>query len=691
MMYRKSLSTLFTVVVLTTVFTSYAFAGVLYPAPASWWTHMYEGKKAAPGGGFTALDGKWSHDNGSDAWDESVIGQGAPGGVMALEEGGTSFLRMQDCGDPRPNPADPSNRKIMFGHGMTGEVNADIAGTILDTGVTISFRARIPTSGTLDPLNSGGTETPYPAEGDGYVPHDGGKDNFSVRQSTGDKVISFALCLAADDDELEGRSGLTMNKLNGAEVTGDVDIQGDEPGTVQVLELDPTQWHEFWITIQEDPTGTGTHMVHIYVDGSLEPDVFYVTAGDGDDYSDSYIAMGVGATPQSGAIDIDFFGYQPGIYAPDGVFKAGSPSPADGERAATAMVPLFQWSAGANAVFHQLYLSTSPELTEADLAMPSMPVMVYFHAAGLEDGQTYYWRVDEIQPDGTTTQGDVWSFTTQALTAYYPTPADGAMDVPPAPALTWLPGLGAINHQVYFSDAFADVNEAAAAADKGIQEETAFTPGDLEGLTTYYWRVGEILAGNVVKPGPVWSFTTTQSVDDFESYVDDFEAGDAIWEVWVDGLTNNTGAIVGNFDPPFAETTIVHGGLQSMPVDYNNIVEPFYSEAELPLDPSQDWTASGAGVLVLFVRGNSTNDAAPVYVALEDTSGNIHAVTHPDPALATSRQWVRWPIPFSEFADAGVNMARIKTLYIGVGDREDPQPDGAGRIYVDDISLTKPE
>jgi len=689
-MYRRSILTCLTVILLMAMFSNDALAGA-YPAPASWWTYVYKGEKAASGGAFSALDGTWSHDNGSDVWDESVIGAGAPGGAMALKDGDVSFLRIQDCGDPRPSPADPSNRKIMFGHSISSEVKGDVAGTILDAGVTISFCARIPTSGPLDDLNSGGTKTPYPAGGDGYVPHDAGKDNFSVRQSNGDKLVSFALCLAADDDELEGKSGLTMNKLNGTAPSGDVDIQGDEPGTVQILEFDPTQWHEFWITIQADPTGTGTHMVQIYMDGSLVPDVFYLTAGNGDDYSDSYISMGVGATPQSGAIDIDFFGYRPGLYAPDGVYKAGSPSPADGERAVVALVPLFRWSAGANAVFHQLYLGTSPELTEENLAMPSMPVLLYFHAAGLEAGQTYYWRVDEIQADGTITEGNVWSFTTQALEAYYPTPADGAMDVSPAASLTWLPGLGAISHHVYFSDTFADVNEAAAAADKGTQAETAFTPGDLESLTTYYWRVDELLAGNAVKPGPVWSFTTIRPVDDFESYVDDFEAGDAIWEVWIDGLTNGTGAIVGNFDPPFAETTIVHGGLQSMPVDYNNINDPFYSEAEREFTSAQDWTADGAGVLVLFVKGSRANDAAPVYVALEDASRKVHAVTHPDTALATSLPWVRWPIPFSEFADAGVNMTRIKTLYIGVGDRENPQADGSGRIYIDDISLMKPE
>lgn len=35
-------------------------------------------------------------------------------------------------------------------------------------------------------------------------------------------------------------------------------------------------------------------------------------------------------------------------------------------------------------------------------------------------------------------------------------------------------------------------------------------------------------------------------------------------------------------------------------------------------------------------------------------------------------------------------MVRIKKIYLGVGDREDPQPDGTGRIHVDDISVTRP-
>ena len=188
-MYRKC--SLFLPVVLTTMIGNVASAGILYPGPPSWWTYMYLGEKAAPGSGSTALDGKWSHDNGSDVWDESPLGAGVPGGASALTDAGVTFLRIQDCGDPRPNPADPSNRKIMFGHVMSGEVDAATSLNILDNGVTITFRARIPTSGLLDQLNTAGAKTPYPAGGDGYTVHDGGKDNFSVRQANGDKIVSF--------------------------------------------------------------------------------------------------------------------------------------------------------------------------------------------------------------------------------------------------------------------------------------------------------------------------------------------------------------------------------------------------------------------------------------------------------------------------------------------------------------------
>ena len=41
-------------------------------------------------------------------------------------------------------------------------------------------------------------------------------------------------------------------------------------------------------------------------------------------------------------------------------------------------------------------------------------------------------------------------------------------------------------------------------------------------------------------------------------------------------------------------------------------------------------------------------------------------------------------IPQSEFSSNGVNMTRIKKIYVGVGDTGDPM-NGSGMVFIDDI------
>jgi hypothetical protein len=367
--------------------------------------------------------------------------------------------------------------------------------------------------------------------------------------------------------------------------------------------------------------------------------------------------------------------------------KAEKPNPADGTMGVN--MPLLQWTKSDTAMFHNVYLGSSPDLTEADLVGSRLAMTMYYHIPGLTPGATYYWRVDEIDKDGVTTYtGDVWSFVTQALTAYYPSPADMSNTASPSATLTWMAGSGATKHHVYFGDNLDAVTQGTTETDKGTLEMTAtsFTPPALESLKTYYWRVDEILTDNTVKTGPVWKFTTTQSVDDFESYTD-FE-GSLIYETWTDGYTNNTGSTVGYAQAPFAEQTIVHGGLQSMPLDYNNADAPFYSEAEQDFETAQDWTAGGVDTLVLFVRGRLINRVAPLYVGLEDASQNVAVVIHPDAAIVTATKWIEWKIPLSSFT--GVNLAKVKKIYIGAGDRQNPVKGGTGRLYIDDIGLAKP-
>ena len=300
-MFRRMI--LLLIVLMLSLASTPAVAGMAYPDPPGGWTYIHSGAAADSATG-------WDHDNGSDEWDGSAIGAGKAGGVSHLTDDGT-YVRIQDC-FPRNPGDDPSNRKIMFTRDIVNQdgVAQATADQILSVeGVTLSFRARIATTGLLD-LYDGSSA--WPAGGDGYGTHDGGKDNFTIHQDAGgDQCIGFSLALATEqpstiNDYTGGRACLIMNALNGTTPSADVDAHGNEGTGKNILELaDPTQWHEFWITIQPDTSGGGTHLVTIWKDGSMTPDEFHITAGNGGDEGYSYISMGCGSTDQAGAIDAE--------------------------------------------------------------------------------------------------------------------------------------------------------------------------------------------------------------------------------------------------------------------------------------------------------------------------------------------------------------------------------------------------
>ena len=367
--------------------------------------------------------------------------------------------------------------------------------------------------------------------------------------------------------------------------------------------------------------------------------------------------------------------------------KARDPSPADGSLAVE--MPLFRWTAGDGAMFHNVYLGTTTDLGQPQLVAPRSVLSLYYHAPGLQAGTTYYWRVDEIEKDGVTIHpGNVWTFTTQALTAYHPDPCDGALDASPRPTLTWLPGKGAVKHHVYFSNNQDAVARGDKTTDKGEMTETSFAPGELQEAKTYYWRVDEVVLGGNVVTGAVWQFHTFVKIDDFEKYTIDED--NRIFDTWIDGWGGNgTGSQVGYADPPFCEQKIVHGGQQSMPLDYNNVNEPYYSEAEQEFPSSADGSGYDVDTLVVWIHGKLGNSPAPFYVGLKDAHNNVGIVTHPDPNLVTLSKWTEWRVFMFDFMATGVDLSAVKQIFVGVGDRNNPAPDGKGLIYIDDMAAIK--
>jgi hypothetical protein len=186
--------------------------------------------------------------------------------------------------------------------------------------------------------------------------------------------------------------------------------------------------------------------------------------------------------------------------------KAFAPDPADG---AQLVMSLLRWLAGDTAVLHKVYLGTSVELGEADLVALLQTVTMYWHSSPLVPGQTYYWRVDEVEEDGVTIhQGDVWSFTVAVLAASSPQPYDGARWIDVNADLGWTPGRMTLSHDVYFSTDRAAVEARDPSVFLGNQFPTFYEPGTLTENTTYYWRVDERTEDDDVYEGPVWSFTT---------------------------------------------------------------------------------------------------------------------------------------------------------------------------------------
>ncbi len=77
------------------------------------------------------------------------------------------------------------------------------------------------------------------------------------------------------------------------------------------------------------------------------------------------------------------------------------------------------------------------------------------------------------------------------------------------------------------------------------------------------------------------------------------------------------------------------------------------------------------------------------YVLVQDSAGKSKVVSNADPTLIATGSWQQWDIPLSQLTSVGVNVGAIKKLSIGVGDRSSPKAGNIGKLYIDDIRLTR--
>jgi internalin A len=340
-----------------------------------------------------------------------------------------------------------------------------------------------------------------------------------------------------------------------------------------------------------------------------------------------------------------------------------------------------------------------------------------------EDAYVYYLPAFETNNPGTEIYYDPcpWAFERR--------PYAGAGDITQTPALRWTAGAWAAVHDVYFGrdkESVADATPADSEIYRGRLEldTVMYEPETLEWGATYYWRIDEVNfftieaedgtedVNEIVWKGQAWGFTTAEFivVDDFELYTNNRDAGQAVFQAWIDGLGfskpepnnpgNDTGSIVGHDiwaqgsqHKTIVETVIIHDGRHSMPLYYKNADEPNYSQADRVWPAPQDWTLNSMDTFELYFRGASDNGSGRLYLSIEDDIGHVSLINHPNPDAVVATEWQRWSIPLVDLMADGIDVTAIRELHIGVGDLDNPQPGGIGIIYVDDIRViqSKPD
>ncbi len=178
---------------------------------------------------------------------------------------------------------------------------------------------------------------------------------------------------------------------------------------------------------------------------------------------------------------------------------------------------------------------------------------------------------------------------------------------------------------------------------------------DLDPNLLGWWRFEEVNVSGAVHMDPLCCSTTAGylSIDDFESYTYDIEAGEAIWQTWLDGIEDpnygNSGVgyfISDNFIP------FVHSGRQAMPFFYDNRIAPWYSQAVRTWDVAQDWTRCGVDTLTLYLVG-----APPAFHRRDD--GTVFMSGWQDEITSTSD---RFQLGSQDLWGDGTIVAKVDSL-----------------------------
>jgi len=131
--------------------------------------------------------------------------------------------------------------------------------------------------------------------------------------------------------------------------------------------------------------------------------------------------------------------------------------------------------------------------------------------------------------------------------------------------------------------------------------------------------------------------------------------------------------------PAISMGSTVYVGLALTSHNAGVMGEAVFSNVQITGNVTGQWQSQDVGL--------HSNGAEQMYVAIANGNGTSGSVFHDNPAVTQIDTWTEWRIDLKQFADQGVNLTEVDSISVGMGNKANPQTDGSGIMYFDDIEL----
>ena len=420
---------------------------------------------------------------------------------------------------------------------------------------------------------------------------------------------------------------------------------------------------------------------------------------------------------------------------------AWQPQPPEGTVGDILTITSVSWTPGDGAVAHDVYLSDDPNALAAADASDATGIYrgrqaetVYAPPEELSLGQTYYWRIDEVDADGNVAVGNVWSFTLANSIIVEPAEMALVYDNTVEPYVTEIaldiaqdwshPDLVDLSLEfqgappVFVEDADGVITMSGAGADIwGTADECRFAFTEISGDATIVAQVLSNGTGsNAWAKGGVM---IRQSLDADSANVmgaitgGSGDGGTFQWRPSAGAVSGSSRTLIG-IAPPYWVRLVREGNTFTVSLSADGV--EWAQEGETPVDVNMvdpvliglavtshqsgelrafefadisinDAPAGDLQVVDVGVEQGGSNDAAALYVAVEDAAGGSAVVAHPDPAATNIAEWTEWRVSLADLTAGGVDLAAVVKVAVGVGDG---QPDGTGAVTIRNIQVVPP-